>query len=170
MDGARKIWGTVPTCSAGAIAATISKLVPTKLQLRIRRKMKMLSNNKAVWWFIVHGEESDLHILEHDWDKVKVQTLWSLESCYMSSNAAQPESHTSTITSVSIPESVTQPPPDNTCSSEHVPSKQLSPTAVTEQPSNSDHKSNNVDAVATETIEIPHIPPFRNTPSTPPHT
>ena len=173
VNGARKIWGTVPTCSAGAIAATISKLVPTKLQLRIRRKTKMLSNNKAVWRFIVHGEESDLHILEHDWDKVKVQTLWSLENCYMSPNAAQPESHTSTITSVSIPESVTQPPPNNTCSSEHVPSKQLSPTAVTataEKPSNSDHESNNVDAVATETIEIPHTSPFRNTPSTPPHT
>ena len=116
-------------------------------------------------------QESDLHILEQDWDKVKVQTLWSLESCYMSPNAAQPESHTSTITSVSIPESLTQPPPDNTCSSEHVPSKQLSPTAVTataEQPSNSDHESNNVDAVATKTMEIPHTPPFRNTPSTPP--
>ena len=42
VNGARKIWGTVPTCSAGAIAATISKLVPTKLQLRIRRKTKML--------------------------------------------------------------------------------------------------------------------------------
>ena len=104
VDGARKIWGTVPTCSAGAIATTISKLVPTKLQLRIRRKMKMLSNNKVVWWFIVHGEElSDLSILERDWDKVEVQTLWSLESCYMSSNAAQSGSQSSPIISVSIP-------------------------------------------------------------------
>ena len=113
--------------------------------------------------------------------KLRLQMLWSLESCYMSPNAAQPESHTSTITSVSTPESVTQPPPDNTCSSEHVPSKQLSPAAVTvtaEQQSNSDDKSNDVDAVATEIIEstttneksIPHTPPFQNTPSTPPPT
>ena len=156
--------------------------MPTKLQLRIKRKTKMLSNNKAVWWFIVHGEESDLDILEQDYTGIKLRCKccqWSLESCYMSPNAGQPESHTSTITSVSIPESVTQPPPDNTCSSEHVPYKQLSPTAVTataEQPSNSDHESNDVDAVATETIKstttneklIPNTPPFRSTPSTPP--
>ena len=64
VDGARKIWGTVPTCSAGAVAATISKFVPSKLKLRVRRKTKTLSSNKAMWWFVVHGEESDLNVLE----------------------------------------------------------------------------------------------------------
>ena len=33
VDGARRIWGTVPTCSAGAVAATITKLIPHNLQL-----------------------------------------------------------------------------------------------------------------------------------------
>ena len=56
LDGARKIWGSVPTCSAGAVA-TISKLVPTKLELRIRRKTRNLNGNKVVWWFVVHGVE-----------------------------------------------------------------------------------------------------------------
>ena len=85
VAGARKIWGTVPTCSAGAVTATISKLVPTKLQLGTQRKTKTSSRNKVVWWFVVHGTESDLVTLERDWEKVQVRTLWSLENCYMPS-------------------------------------------------------------------------------------
>ena len=47
VDGARRIWGTVQTCSVGAVAATISKLIPNSLQLRIRRKTKILATNKV---------------------------------------------------------------------------------------------------------------------------
>ena len=82
VAGARRIWNTLPTCSAKAIATTISKVVPTKLDLRVKRKTKNIANNsKTVWWFVVHGSESDLTILEHDWDKVHQQTLWSLQDC-----------------------------------------------------------------------------------------
>ena len=72
VAGAGKIWGTVPTYSADAVAATISKLVPTKLKLRIRCKTKTSSRNQVVWWFVVHGAESDLITLEWDWEKVQV--------------------------------------------------------------------------------------------------
>ena len=79
VAGARRIWNTLPTCSAKDIATTISKVVPTKLDLRVKRKTKNIAkNSKTVWWFVVHGSESDLTILEHDWDKVHQQTLWSL--------------------------------------------------------------------------------------------
>ena len=46
--GARKIWGTIKTCSPGAVSATISKLVSSNLTLRVRRKTKTLANNKSV--------------------------------------------------------------------------------------------------------------------------
>ena len=85
VDGARRIWGTVPTCSAGAIVATISKLIPNNLQLRVRRKTKMAGSNKVLWWFVVHGAESDLITLEQNWEKVQTQTCWSLQNCYMPS-------------------------------------------------------------------------------------
>lgn len=86
VDGARKIWGTVQSCSAGAIVATISRLIPTKVNIQVRRKTKTLANNKSVWWFVVHGAEGDLTILEQEWDRVRDQTLWSLQNCYMSPN------------------------------------------------------------------------------------
>ena len=183
VDGARKIWGTVPTCSAGAVAATISKLVPTKLQLRIRRKTRNLNGNKVVWWFVVHGVESDLDILERDWEKVKVQTLWSLENCYMPlTSSTQPESHASPSN-----ESMTQSPPAATHPSERVSSKQPSPAATAsspkQQPSKCNQESDNIDVVVTSVIDaekagaitetsVPPTPPFRNTPlcTTPPLT
>ena len=85
VDGARRIWNTMPTCSARAVATTIAKLVPTKLDLQVKRKTKRLTN-KTIWWFVVHGSEGDLTLLEQDWEKVQCQTLWSLQNCFMSSN------------------------------------------------------------------------------------
>ena len=62
--GARRIWNTLQTCSAKATATTISKVIPTKLDLRVKRKTKNIANNSTtVWWFVVHGSESDLTIL-----------------------------------------------------------------------------------------------------------
>ena len=91
VDGARRIWNTVPTCSAKAIASTVSKPVPTKHNLLVKRKTKsILNNSKTVWWFVVHGSESDLIILDRDWDKVHQHTLWSLQNCYMSTNGTLP--------------------------------------------------------------------------------
>ena len=55
--------------------ATISKLIPNNLQLQVRRKTKMAASNKVLWWFVVHGAESDLITLEQNWEKVQTQTL-----------------------------------------------------------------------------------------------
>lgn len=83
VEGARRIWNTVPTCTTRAIAATISKLAgPTKLELRFKRKTKKARNNKTLWWFVVHGNENDLTTLENLWDKIQCQTLWQLQSCF----------------------------------------------------------------------------------------
>ena len=124
VAGARRIWNTLPTCSAKAIATTISKVVPTKLDLRVKRKTKNIANLKTVWWFVVHGSESDLTILEHDWDNVHQQTLWSLQDCYMITTP--PNSNESAV-NTPIANSHTQPPPSPTSSStncglEHRPS------------------------------------------------
>jgi hypothetical protein len=86
VDGARRIWNTLPTCTTKALAATISKLAaPTELNLRFKRKTKSSSsNNKPIWWFVVHGSENDLATLEEIWNKVEDHTLWQLQNCYMS--------------------------------------------------------------------------------------
>ena len=80
--GARRIWGTLKTCSPGAVSTTISKLVPTTGALRVKRKTKRLAN-KSVWWFVVHCSESDLTLLEKSWGKIQSQTLWTLQECFM---------------------------------------------------------------------------------------
>ena len=182
VAGARKIWGTVPTCSAGAVAATISKLVPTKLQLRIRRKTKASIRNKVVWWFVVHGTESDLVILERDWEKVQMQTLWSLENCYMPSlSTTQSEDLPGTHT-----ENVTQSSPATTHTSDRASSNQQSPASTAapheQQPPNPTYKSvdesvvitdihNTADKASTNSENTALLTPsFRTTPTSPPHT
>ena len=91
----------MPTCSAGAVAATISKLITNNLQLRVRRKTKLVASNKVLWWFVVHGTESDLVTLEQHWDSVQTQTLWSLQNCYMSS-----QTNTSLATTPEVPQHI----------------------------------------------------------------
>ena len=90
MTGARRVWGTIPTCSAGAISATIAKLIPQKLELRVKRKFKKLQNNKPLWWFVIHGTENELAILEKEWGKVHNHTPWTLHECYMLQSASMP--------------------------------------------------------------------------------
>lgn len=50
--------------------------------LKIRKKTKDLPNNKTIWWFVLHGDEKELCMLDKDWSKVHLQTSWRLESCY----------------------------------------------------------------------------------------
>ena len=35
------------------------------------------------WWFVVHTQEDILSKLDAEWKKVKVQTGWTLQHCYM---------------------------------------------------------------------------------------
>ena len=169
VNGARRIWGTLPTCSAGAIAATISKLVPAKLQLRIRRKTKMLANNKVLWWFIVHGAESDLVVLERDWDKVQVQTLWSLQNCYMPSNTAQPENNTSTL---DLHTTHVQSPPHTSpegAQPEHITVSETDPQTSNEHQT-SEVETNTTLEASINNDKSTHASSFQNTPHTPPNT
>ena len=83
VEGARRVWGTMKSCSSAVILGSIDKLTSMKAKLHVRRKSKELSNKKSVWWFIVHGQESVLRVLDSEWEKVQAQTGWTLEQCYM---------------------------------------------------------------------------------------
>ena len=39
--------------------------------------------SRDVWWFVVHGSETDLTLLEKEWEKDNIQTSWLLEPCFM---------------------------------------------------------------------------------------
>ena len=45
-------------------------------------------NNKVLWWYVVHGTEDELSMLEKEWEKVHNQTLWKLQDCFMPTSAS----------------------------------------------------------------------------------
>ena len=45
-----------------------------------------MTGNKTLWWFVVHSQEETLSKLEVNWEKVKLQTGWTLQKCYMPAN------------------------------------------------------------------------------------
>ena len=82
--GARKVWGTVKASSSNTILSTIAKFIPSvnTLGLRVRRKTKE-NGPKLVWWFVIHGPEKDLTLLDKDWEKIQVHTSWVIKPCFM---------------------------------------------------------------------------------------
>ena len=80
--GARRIWGTMKSCTVTAVKNAIQRLCPDlPNSLRVRRKLKT-NGEKIRWWYIVHGPEQVLSILEQQWEAVKLQTSWNLEPCF----------------------------------------------------------------------------------------
>lgn len=62
-------------CSAG-------NYLQINRNLQIKRKFKKLAGSKTLWWFVVHNQEEMLCKLDTDWEKVKLQTGWTLQKCY----------------------------------------------------------------------------------------
>ena len=60
VDGARRVWGAFSHCTPTVIQSTIAKLTSIKDKLNVKRKTKVSTNNKSVWWFVIHGQESIL--------------------------------------------------------------------------------------------------------------
>ncbi len=70
------------SCSAIVIKNAIFMLCPDLPKvLQVRRKFRT-NGNKTRWWFVVHGPEEILALLDEQWPAVKIQIAWSLESCF----------------------------------------------------------------------------------------
>ena len=72
VSGVRRIWGTVKSCSSGAVKNTVSNLVspeavPQIGNMVVKRKYKRLPGNKIRWWFLIYMEEDSLEKLESAW-------------------------------------------------------------------------------------------------------
>ena len=84
VSGVRKVWGTMKTCSTGAVAATVGQICPDiagKIQLRRKYKTNDLGRTTR-WWFVIQGDEATLTTLEEMWEGVCNQTSWRLEKCF----------------------------------------------------------------------------------------
>ena len=81
VEGAHIVWGTLSTCSAGAIQNTIKKVCAID-SVQVKRKTKELSNGKVCWWFVLHDDEANLCAIDTMWEQVQLQTSWKLEPCF----------------------------------------------------------------------------------------
>ena len=93
VEGKRKVWGTLKTCSAAAVKSAISSLtnVPSN-ELSIRRKYKMATTNPervTKWWFVIGAEERVLTELQEQWHSVNLQTKWKLEPVFRFTEGTQ---------------------------------------------------------------------------------
>ena len=84
VPGARRIWGTMRTCTVPTVVNSIARLTDVgDSALRVKRKFKTGTAGKVTrWWYIIHVEEACLQQLENEWQKVELQTSWKLEPCY----------------------------------------------------------------------------------------
>ena len=85
VEGARRIWGTVKSCTVGTVKSVIQRFCNVESSLRVRRKTSKLSpdSNRIRWWFVLHGDETLLTSLESQWETVNMQTSWKLQPCFM---------------------------------------------------------------------------------------
>ena len=87
VEGARRIWGTVKSCTVGTVRGVIQRFCKIESGLRVRRKISKPSSdsNRIRWWFVLHGDETLLTSLESRWEAVNMQTSWKLQPCFMPS-------------------------------------------------------------------------------------
>ena len=66
VEGARRIWGTVKSCTMGTVRSVIQRFCKIESGLRVRRKISKSSSetNRIRWWFVLHGDETLLTSLE----------------------------------------------------------------------------------------------------------
>ena len=84
VPGARRIWGTMRTCTVPTVVNSIARLTNVGDNvLKVKRKFKTGTDGKVTrWWYVIHAEEACLQQLESEWQKVELQTSWKLEPCY----------------------------------------------------------------------------------------
>lgn len=98
VPGARKIWGTMKSCTVQTVSTTIATLCPNvagKLQLRRKFKTNDSGHTKR-WWFLIREEEDVLVELQQIWDRVSTQTSWRLEECLKYKEATSEPSNIAT--------------------------------------------------------------------------
>ena len=85
VDGARKIWGMLKSCTTASVKFAIFRICKNTT-VKVKRKYKTDSRTTGVqsrWWFVLHDSEEALTSLESTWEQLALQTSWKLANCYM---------------------------------------------------------------------------------------
>ena len=84
VGGARRVWGTLRSATQSSVKNTILNLakIEDTSSIQVKRKFKSPQNGKPRWWFVLHGDDNILKLLESEWQSVSLQTGWRIELCY----------------------------------------------------------------------------------------
>ena len=82
--GLEELWGTLRSATQSSVKNTILQLakIEDTSSIQVKRKFKSPQNGKPRWWFVLHGGEKFLKLLESEWQSVSLQTGWRIELCY----------------------------------------------------------------------------------------
>ena len=84
VAGARKVWGTLKSCTAASVKSAITRVCKNNT-LKIKRKNKTVGSAHGIqtqWWYVLHDSEEALVSLESNWEQLALQTSWRLTPCY----------------------------------------------------------------------------------------
>ena len=132
VEGARRVWGTLKVTTTNAVKSVICSVASLKF------KRKTVCDNAGQlkrWWFVMHGSEDALQILDGKWDQIQAHTCWKLEQCFRpfteeGTSTSQPfDLQPSSVTPAekSSPPTTTGPETCNTCSVEELSDSQSTP-------------------------------------------
>ena len=167
VSGARRVWGTMKETTTAAVKNTIRRLSGCEMELKVRRKTKELSNNRYLWWFVLHDDEERLQMLETAWGKVLMHTNWKLEPCLMTDSKVRPNSPPavnessdtaatiSTQTTVPTTDAESRPSNENTTHTIGEPSSISPPADINSSPHS--HSSHSHTFLETSSIVSPPL-------------
>ena len=105
VEGARRVWGTMKVTTTNSLKSVISKFCEVTA-VKFKRKTVCDSAGQIKrWWFVMHGSEDALQILDSKWGQIRAQTCWKLEQCFRPVS----EENTSTSQTLDLPSSNVSP-------------------------------------------------------------
>ena len=82
VEGARRVWGTLKVTTTISVKSVIAKFCSVA-SLKFKRKTICDHDGQIKrWWFVMHGSEDALQILDSKWDLIQAHTCWKLEQCF----------------------------------------------------------------------------------------
>ncbi len=145
VSGVRRVWGTLPYTTPGAVSATLKKLTSVGNKIAVKRKTrKHEGSGKTRWWFLLKSDENVLKKLDNEWESIQLQTKWKLECCSTPRSKVDPSQNCAENASTNTTTSDSQQPlssPGPTDASTDNANEVLE-TQHNDQTANSNHPNN----------------------------
>lgn len=72
-------WGTMRATTPTIVLNAIKRVATSLNSLTVKRKYHTHDGVTKRWWFVVHGNKTNIELLESEWGKIETQTGWKLQ-------------------------------------------------------------------------------------------